>query len=168
MAPLWHQNQLICFPFGEAAPPFLNTVSSILDLDQLTFCTISTCQLDEIHYLATRSHCVNTSFIITSLSSINHEHSITLNLKQTSVTSLQHKSMTLSDSEFQQKLRKNVCVLAAMTAREKTLLGMLRTFLTFLFRLYNCFWLWFPIKNRKNVCIFVAMTAREKKHCWEC
>ncbi len=42
----------------------LITGSSILDPDQLSFCTIYTCQLDEIHYLETRSHCVNMSFII--------------------------------------------------------------------------------------------------------
>ncbi len=48
--------------FGEAAPPPLNTGSSILDLDGLIFCTILTCQLDEIHYLESRSHRVNTSF----------------------------------------------------------------------------------------------------------
>ncbi len=38
--------------------------SGILDPDGLSFCTIYTCQLDEIHYLETRSRCVNTSFII--------------------------------------------------------------------------------------------------------
>ncbi len=64
MAPLWCQNQLIRFPFGEAAPPLLSTGSSILDPDRLIFCTIYTCQLDEIHYLETRSCHVNTSFII--------------------------------------------------------------------------------------------------------
>ncbi len=40
------------------------TGSGILDLDRLTFCTIETCQLDEIHYLETRSRHVNKSFII--------------------------------------------------------------------------------------------------------
>ncbi len=43
----------------------LISVSGILDTDRLSFCTIYTCQLDEIHYLETWSRCVNTSFIIT-------------------------------------------------------------------------------------------------------
>jgi hypothetical protein len=42
----------------------LYTGSGILDPDQHTFCTILICQLDEIHHLETRSHCVNTPFII--------------------------------------------------------------------------------------------------------
>jgi hypothetical protein len=42
----------------------LITGSGILDPDRLSFCTIYTCQLGEIHYLETRSRCVNMSFII--------------------------------------------------------------------------------------------------------
>jgi hypothetical protein len=42
----------------------LYTGSGILDPDQLTFCSILICQLDEMHHLETRSHCVNMPFIV--------------------------------------------------------------------------------------------------------
>ncbi len=41
------------FLFWELASTSLNTGLSILDLDWLIFCTIWTCQLDEIHHLKT-------------------------------------------------------------------------------------------------------------------
>jgi hypothetical protein len=47
---------------GRTTP--LYSGSGIIDLDRLSFCTMHTCQLDEINYLETRSRCVNTSFII--------------------------------------------------------------------------------------------------------
>ncbi len=55
----------IAYPL-DGSTPFI-TGSGILDPDQLSFCTKYTCQLYEMHYIETRSRCVNMSFIINVL-----------------------------------------------------------------------------------------------------
>ncbi len=47
--------------------------------------------------------------------------------------------------------------------RKKTLFGMLITFVTFSYRLYNGFWLWIPVKIKKNMFVSWQPWQPEKK-----